>query len=301
MIDYLDNLLRHLLLKQVAELTDEAQVRFQPPNQEWSDYVKGLAENAVNVYLFDLRENRKLRSNERGRQIENGVIIETPAPHRIDCHYLITAWSPSMVTPAIEPTVDEHALLYSVTSGLLLSQPLVPRDVYDPDPLPASFPEIISEAELPTTILPVEGFPKYAEFWGTMGDVHPWKPAVYLIVTIPVEMPKQVSGPMVTTRITEYRQTGKPETAEVWIQIGGHVLDATGPQPIPIAGAWVQLETATGEPLQTTETNALGRYTFNKLRPGPYRLSWRAGAFPEPAPRLIDVPSPSGEYDLKFV
>ena len=32
---------------------------------------------------------------------------------------------------------------------------------------------------------------------------------------------------MVTTRITEYRQTGRPETAEVWIQIGGHVLDAT--------------------------------------------------------------------------
>ena len=301
MIDHLDNLLRHLLLKHVDGLTDEKQVRFQPPDGDWRDYVKNLAEIAVNFYLIDLRENRKLRSNERVRQFDNGVVSETPAPPRVDCHYLITAWSPTLVTPATEPTLDEHALLYGVISALMKAQPLSPRAIYDPDPLPATFPAIISDAELPSIVLPVEGFPKYAEFWGTMGSIHPWKPAAYLIVTLPVAMPTEVAGPMVTTRITEYRQRGKPETAEVWIQIGGHVLDTTGATPVPVAGAWVQLETPAGQPLQTATTNDLGRFTFNKLRPGPYVLRWRAGAFAEPAPRPIEVPSPSGEYDLKFV
>jgi hypothetical protein len=88
-------------------------------------------------------------------------------------------------------------------------------------------------------VLPVEGFPKLAEFWGAMGANHRWKPAVYLVVTIPVVLRTEIAGPMVTTRITEYRQTGKPETAEVWIQIGGHVLTRSLPQTIVVGSATV--------------------------------------------------------------
>ena len=312
MISHLDNLLRHLFMSRVGLLRPapgvdviDDQVRFQPPNEEWRQHVTGLTVDgnpamALNVYLIDLRENRKLRSNERVREVNKGVVSETPAPQRIDCHYLITAWSPADFTPQIEPTLDEHALLYDTTRVLMHNEPLVPRQIYEPDNLPSGFPEIIADEELPAEVLPVEGFAKYAEFWGTMGETHPWKPAIYLIVTLPVALPKEISGPMVTTRITEYRQSGLPDTAEVWIQIGGHVFDATGAQPVPLAGAWVQLETPSGEPLQTTQTNALGQFTFNKLRAGQYRLRWRAGAFQEPAPRLIEVPSPSGEYDLRF-
>jgi hypothetical protein len=137
-----------------------------------------------------------------------------------------------------------------------------------------------------------------------MGANHRWKPAVYLVVTIPVILRTELAGPMVTTRITEYRHTGKPETAEVWIQIGGHVLDATNPlkdgSPALVTGAWVRLEDPAGTSLQTTETNDMGRFTFGRLRPGAYQLRWRATGHPEPAPCLIEVPSPSGEYDLTF-
>src|SRR5881275_1889471 len=104
-IELLDNLLRHLFLEQVAGVTGEAQVRFQPPDQHWRTYVSNLTlgvqpANALNVYLVDLRENIKLRSNERVRSIENGIASDEPAPRRVDCHYLITAWSPAMVSPA---------------------------------------------------------------------------------------------------------------------------------------------------------------------------------------------------------
>jgi hypothetical protein len=304
MMQHLDNLLRHLFLDQIAELASENQVGFQPPDEEWRGHVANLASNALNIYLVDLRENRQLRSNGRVRAVQNGIVSETPAPRRVDCHYLITAWSPAEPGPAVEPTLDEHALLAQVIGVLMQSESLIPREVYAPNRLPDTFPPEIADTEIPTAVLPVEGFPKLAEFWGTMGANHRWKPAVYMVVTIPVILRTEIAGPMVTTRITEYRQTGKAETAEVWIQIGGHVLDATDRMeddaPAPVTGAWVRLEDSSGRPLQTTTTNDMGRFTFGQLRPGAYQLRWRATGHPEPDPRHIEVPSPSGEYDLTF-
>jgi Pvc16 N-terminal domain/Carboxypeptidase regulatory-like domain len=302
MIHHLDNLLRHLFLAQIAEITSEGQVGFQPPDEEWRGHVTNLPQNALNVYLVDLRENRQLRSNERVRAFQNGIVSETPAPRRVDCQYLITAWSPADFTPAVEPTLDEHALLAEVTGVLMRHESLIPREVYAPDPLPATFPPEVADAELPTAVLPVEGFAKLAEFWGAMGANHRWKPAVYLVVTIPVLLRAEIAGPMVTTRVTEYRQTGKPETAEVWIQIGGHVLSSPLPPDNtsqPVHGAWVRLETLTGEALQTTETDPAGRFTFGALRGGRYRVRTRATGLGEIS-RDVDVPSPSGEYDLRF-
>jgi hypothetical protein len=307
-IDHLDNLLRHLFIARIDEITDEAQVRFQPPDEDWRAYVSNLTVggqpvNALNVYMIDMRENRKLRSNERTRDIQNGTVIETPAPFRLDCHYLITAWSPAQASQAVEPTIDEHALLYKVTAALTNNEPLVPRTVYAPNPLPGTFPEIIADAELPTALLPVEGFPKYAEFWGTMGVNHRWKPAIYLIATLPVVFDLVIAGPMVTTCITEYRVRGIPETAETWIQIAGSVLDSTHPLPTgapsPVANAWVQLENPAGERLQLTQTDEQGHFTFNKLHFGRYRLRTQGTGQGE-ITRDIDVPSSSGEYDLQF-
>jgi hypothetical protein len=33
-------------------------------------------------------------ANERERRFDNGMVFEDPAPARLDCHYLISAWSP---------------------------------------------------------------------------------------------------------------------------------------------------------------------------------------------------------------
>src|SRR5262245_28859591 len=117
MIDHLDNLLRQLFIAQIDEITSDVQVRFQPPDDDWRTVVANLTvggnpANALNVYLVDIRDNRKLRSNDRPSSFDGNLINETPAPRRIDCHYLISAWSPAQQTPAIEPTLDEHALLY---------------------------------------------------------------------------------------------------------------------------------------------------------------------------------------------
>jgi hypothetical protein len=302
LLDHLDNLLRQLLIDQVPGLSSETQVRFQPPDDAWRSVVSNLTvggqpASALNVYLVDLRDNRKARSNEFATVFENGGRFREPAPARVDCHYLVTAWSPAAQSPGIEPTLDEHVLLYDALAVLTQNIPLNPSRIYPPGSgALANVPELIRTSDLPTVVAPVEGFTKLAEFWGAMGPDDRWKPAVYLVVTLPVALRRDLAGPMVTTRILEFRQSGKPETAEVWVQIGGTVLDPGGST---VQGAWVRLETPSGEGLQTTETSDLGRFTFGALRFGPYRLHVIDGALGELI-RDVDVPSPQGEYDLAY-
>jgi hypothetical protein len=281
-------------------------VRFQPPDDNWRNYVTNLAVdgqpvNALNVYLLELRENRNSRSNERRRQVENGLVVETAAPRQVDCHYFISAWSPAEVTVAVEPTLDEHALLYKVTAALILNEPLLARRIYAPDPLPATFPGSLADREIPLTVLPMDGFPKLAEFWGTVD--WRWKPGVYVIASLPVEMRPQVTGPMVTTRITEYRLAQETAVGDVYIQIGGVVLDSTHPLPsglpAPVAGALVRLETAAGDLLQSLNSDAAGRFSFGGLRSGTYVIRALAVGLGEVS-RMTAVPSPSGEYDVQF-
>ena len=308
MITLFNNLLRHLLMSRIDEIKDEVQVRFQPPNEEWRTYVSNLVvagepANALNVYLVDLRENRQLRTNERVRTVVNGMVSEEPGPPRVDCHYLISAWSPATVSPAVEPTMDEQALLYKAMAALMHNEVLIPRKVYDPDNqgwLPPGFPPDLKDEEFPATVLPAEGFPKLAEFWGTMGNVHPWKPVIYFMATIPVILEKAPGGPMVTTRIIEYRIMGKPETAETWIEISGQVR--TGSPPAPVPEALVHLENAAGTLLQSATTDQEGRFRFGRLLPGNYTL--RAQSQGTEASRSITVPLAEGitpkNYDVEI-
>src|SRR4051794_25850538 len=102
MLVFLDNLLRTLFKAEVAALrpapntpVTDAQIGIRPPDDDWRAHVAGLGTlAALNVYLAEVRENRVLRTNERVRTAANGSVFEQPAPARIDCHYLITAWSP---------------------------------------------------------------------------------------------------------------------------------------------------------------------------------------------------------------
>lgn len=317
MLILLDNLLRHLLMDGVTGLREvttppgprvpvrEEQVGFRPPNDTWVADVQSLRLNALNVFLVDLRENRKLRSNERERGVEGGVAYNDPAPARLDCHYLITAWSPiDKITPLVEPVIDEHQLLYEVAEVLLRAGALNPSQVYPPGSAALNaWPPRFREVDLPVVIGPPEGFPKLAEFWGTMGSKQPWKPVLHLVVTLPVALLRESSGPMVTTRITEYRQVDRPDSTEVWVQIGGQVLDArTDPQSAkPVVDAWVQLETTVGEALQTTRTNELGRFTFVNVRAGSYVLRASAVGLGEVARAGVEIPAATGEYDLQFI
>lgn len=309
MLDHIDNLLRQALIDGVALLSDDSQVRFQPPDEDWRTYVStltvgGQPASALNVYLVDLRENRRLRSNERVRAtaIEaDGFVREISAPRRVDCHYVISAWSPATQSPAVEPTIDEHVLLYQTIAALNAVEPLVARAVYAPNPLPAGFPAEIADTPLPTTLLPVEGYAKLPEFWGTMGEGHRLKPAIYLIVTIPVVYAPEPMGGIVTTRVANFRTRGAA-SGEDWIEIGGTVRDSAAPlpggDPSPVAAAWIVLERG-GQRVQITRSDTHGRFRFASIVAGDYQLRASTETLAEIL-RDVHVPSPSGEYDLTF-
>jgi Pvc16 N-terminal domain/Carboxypeptidase regulatory-like domain len=285
--------LRQLFLTTVSGITNPSQVSFEPPNDDFRGQVQTSGKMALNVYLADLRENRMYRTNERVRSAQNGIFSDAQAPRRVDCHYLISAWSPATASASVEPTVDEHLLLYQTMTALVEAEPFVPSVIYTPGTLPPYW-SLIADEELPSVILPIEGFPKLAEFWGATKTVH-WKPAVYLIVTLPVVMPALIAGPMVTAAIAEYELNGDLTPAEVLLQIGGSVI--TGTPPKPISAAWVQLESSAATPLTSVTTDVDGHFTFEGLRQGNYILRVRAQGFAGTT-RTVTVPSSTGNYDV---
>jgi len=107
----------------------------------------------------------------------------------------------------------------------------------------------------------------------------------------------------VTTMLTRYRMSGLPATDELWMHIGGQVLDMAAPlpngDPSPVAGAWVRLETLTGVLVRRAVTDDAGRFRLDQLRGAQYRLRTGAVGLGEQT-RVVDVPTETGEYDLVF-
>jgi hypothetical protein len=255
-----------------------AQVGVAPPDDDWiNDVDAGTPRKAINIFLAELRENRELRSPARVQRRQGAVVLSEPAPMRVAAHYLITAWSPSQDRRT--RTLDEHDVLAEAANVLADVQVVT-----------------VGGVDLPTEIMPPEGFPKLAEFWGTMGSRHRWKPAIQLIVTVPLLRSPDVSGTPVTTRTTDYLIAGAPETAIRRIQIAGIVTDAAG---TPVRRAWVQLEQA-GVALSATRTNTRGEFDFMRVEPGSYRFRARADGLAEVLTPTTLVPSQSGRYDIVF-
>jgi hypothetical protein len=170
--------------------------------------------------------------------------------------------------------------------------------------MPLEFSELFADNELPMAILPVEGFPKYAEFWGPMGAVHPWKPAIYLQVTIPVALPAIEAGRMVTTRIIRMGPTSEPDeiagqkvlAAGEFTQVAGTVWSPDG-SPLPEASVF--LETEGGRAIGSDRTDSEGRFGFARLSSGAYRLRVRAPGMPEREMPIV-VPAEDGTYDVQL-
>ncbi|MGH3929409.1 MAG: DUF4255 domain-containing protein [Pseudonocardiaceae bacterium] len=145
---------------------------------------------AIAFFLYDVRENVELRSNQWETQRQsNGMITRRPPPARVDCSYLITAW-PSESAP--NPAQDEHRLLGEVLKVLLRHR---------------SIPETYLRGELvgqeppvPTKIIAENQLQSLGEFWQAMGG-RP-KATLHYGITLSVDVfaPEEV-GPEVTEKI----------------------------------------------------------------------------------------------------
>ena len=50
------------------------------------------SQTVIDLFLYDLRENLELRSNDSALTRVNGAVTITPPALRLACTYLVTAW-----------------------------------------------------------------------------------------------------------------------------------------------------------------------------------------------------------------
>jgi hypothetical protein len=302
MLEPLDVLIRDTLLAEIPTLT-QAQIVFQPPDDDLRQSLTA-ALPVVDIYLVELRENRKLRSNERRPLVRNGLVFTETAPQRIDCHYLISVWQLARRGGgvAVEPEVTvEHPLLYAIGAALLRRVPLNPSRLYAAGSAKLNaWLAPFQDHDLPTNVLPSEGYQRLGDFWHAMGQRSRWRPTVHLIVTLPVARVEEFAGTPVTTMRTDHRLRDAAAEGDVIVQIGGTAVRRVAGADQPLAGAWIDLEDLGGTVLARTRSDEDGRFTFEWLHEGSYQLRASADGLVSPAPRPIRIPNPSGEYDIRF-
>jgi hypothetical protein len=194
MINDLDKSLEELLKRELPpDLVKQVTISFAAPDDQFPPTSVTLP--AVDLFLYDVRENRELRSNEWSLQRQgDGTVTKKHAPVRVDCSYLITAWaSESSTTPA----QDEHHLLGEVMR-VLLRYPTLPDGVLQGD-LKGQ------EPPLPTSTLQPGRLQSLGEFWQALGGKP--KAALNYTVTIGVDAYRPVeAGPAVTEAVIKFKQ-----------------------------------------------------------------------------------------------
>src|ERR1700693_6243463 len=71
----------------------------------------------VDLFLYDVRENLELRSNEYTVEYIHGQAVTHPATLRLACSYLVTAWP----VGGLDIALQEHRLLTQILCVLLRS------------------------------------------------------------------------------------------------------------------------------------------------------------------------------------
>ena len=109
MINDLDKTLETLLKQELKHL-ENLVISFETPAAEFNP-----GKPALDLFLYDIRENRDLRSNEWQVERSAGMVTKLAPPVRVDCSYMITAWAGSDDKAILE----EHKLLGQVMKALL--------------------------------------------------------------------------------------------------------------------------------------------------------------------------------------
>lgn len=178
MIDDLDTSLTHLISQEVSSL-DKTKVHFDAPDDKFAPALP-----AVNLFLYDVRENTELRSNEwLVERRTDGTTTKKRSPKRVECSYLITAWAGDVKS--------EHKLLGDVMTALL-RHPTLPAEILQGS-LQGQSPS------LPAITLQPGRLQSLGEFWQALGGKP--KSALNFTVTIGVEALKPVeAGPPITDK-----------------------------------------------------------------------------------------------------
>jgi Pvc16 N-terminal domain len=179
MFQDLDSTLKELLIQKVPINNSDIDIKFELPNQDWESK---LQKATINLFLYDIRENLELRSNERFLNRNGATGTETIAPVRMDLSYMITVWTKEIA--------DEHRLVGSILKTLL-RYPTLPDEVLQG--------EMKQSLPLRAWVTQPEKTPNIWDFWSSLDGR--LKAGLSYIVTVPVQPFAPVEVPLVTEKV----------------------------------------------------------------------------------------------------
>jgi hypothetical protein len=149
----------------------------------------------VNFYLYDIRENTILRSNEPViERRKDGTVSKKQPPARIQLYYCVTAWSPAQEDASGTKTREEHKQLSRALIALI-KHPNIPSDVLSGDLIDQVPP-------LPTTVILPDGMENAGQFWSALDGL--LKPFLDYRVTISLDFHKTVESKIVASKTSAY-------------------------------------------------------------------------------------------------
>jgi hypothetical protein len=260
----------------------DAQIVFDRPTEPFAP-----SPTAVDLFLYDIRENVDLRSNEPIVERFNGQARIHRPPLRVACSYLVTVW-PTGDTGDEEPALLEHRLLSQVLA-VLSRYPTIPQKFLD-GKLKGQ------EPPLPMMTAQTSGLQNPAEFWTAIGNKLRASLTVTVTIAIPVLEPEDAA--IVISREAALELQALPAARETFYHIGGRVTDVVGK---PVEGAAVTLVESGLPTIQRglTSTDAHGRYRFGGLSAGSYHIRVQSAA--GVAEVEVTVPAPAdSNYDVQL-
>ena len=184
------------LLKSELPGRDQVTVSFAAPDDAFS-----VALPAVDLFLYDIRENLELRSNDDFVEYRNELKVALIRPPlRIDASYLITAW-PGSGSGQSDSAEDEHKLL-SAVMWTLMRHPKLPRKYLKGSLAAQHLP-------LPVSTLQPGRLQSLGEFWQALGGKP--KAALNYTVTLPLDVADDEEYNLVVER--EFRINVNPQAA----------------------------------------------------------------------------------------
>ena len=209
MISDVDEALRNLILDSLTVSRQNVDIKYDLPSRDWASR---LNRPTINLFLFDIRENLRLRGAEQVRQIPlpDGKVEIRRNPVRIDLRYLLTAWT--------KDPEDEHLLL-SDTLLTLLRNPTIPDKYASEQMRKQQFPVVLDAAVYQPEHGPTE---KATEIWSVIGnDIHAGFIVTVTITVDPYE-------PLVLTQVSSIgRSLGQtsPEGGRAAVEAGSEKYD----------------------------------------------------------------------------
>jgi hypothetical protein len=156
------------MLSTLGGVPPDVEVVFDAPTKDWAARRNGPA---VDVFLYDIRENLDRRQNLLEFAKDEDITVgRLPATRWFNCSYLITAWT--------QRPEDEHRLLGGIISGLLTTHSL-PADC-------RQGALATMEREIFLTLgRPLGSERSISDIWSALGGE--LKPSLDLVMVVPFE------------------------------------------------------------------------------------------------------------------